>query len=123
MSLTEEEVNQLFTVAVLAFRAVESIGAGVENNKLPGKMPELDSFLANGVDDRLWNKINEVADSSKKPPFFLTKRAPDAANTWCKDNDTITDDFGSTISAWCPNGCGKTMQVVRPGKFQCSECY
>lgn len=80
MSLTEEEVNQLFTVAVLAFRAVESIGAGVENNKLPGKMPELDSFLANGVDDRLWNKINEVADSSKKPPFFLTKLALDLPN-------------------------------------------
>ncbi len=64
-----------------------------------------------------------LADENNIIVTQLTKRAPDAANTWCKDNDTITDDFGSTISAWCPNGCGKTMQVVRPGKFQCSECY
>lgn len=40
---------------------------------------------------------------------------------WRKDDDLITDDYQS-ISAWCPNGCGKTMQVVRPGKFQCSVC-
>jgi len=45
----------------------------------------------------------------------------DGADTWRKDNDLISDDYQS-ISAWCPNGCGKTMQVVRPGKFQCSEC-
>lgn len=90
MSLTEEEVNQLFTVAVLAFRAVESIGAGVENSKLPGKMPELESFLANGVDDRLWNKINEVADSSQKPPFFLTKRVSDGyASLLCKKHHAM----------------------------------
>ena len=64
-----------------------------------------------------------LADENNIIVTQLTQRVPDAANTWCKDNDTITDDFGSTISAWCPNGCGKTMQVVRPGKFQCSECY
>lgn len=81
MSLTEEEVNQLFTVAVLAFRAVESIGAGAANSELPGKMPDLDSFLANGVDDRLWNMIDKVAMSSQKPPFFLTPLALDASPT------------------------------------------
>lgn len=43
------------------------------------------------------------------------------AETWRKDDDLISDDYQS-ISAWCPNGCGKTMQVVRPGKFQCAGC-
>jgi hypothetical protein len=34
----------------------------------------------------------------------------------------ITDGFGSAISPFCPNGCGRTMQVVRPGQFQCYKC-
>jgi len=36
--------------------------------------------------------------------------------------DTIEDGFGSVWSATCPNCGGKTMQVVRPGKVQCSQC-
>lgn len=36
--------------------------------------------------------------------------------------DTIEDGFGSVWSAWCPE-CGKrTMNVVRPGQVQCSNC-
>jgi len=39
-----------------------------------------------------------------------------------KDEDVISDGFGSAWSAYCPM-CGKrTMQVVRPGKAQCSKC-
>jgi len=41
--------------------------------------------------------------------------------SWRKSDDLIDDGY-QEISAWCPNGCGKTMQVVRPGSFQCSEC-
>ncbi len=51
----------------------------------------------------------------------LTQRAADGVETWREDDDLISDDYQST-SAWCPNGCGKTMQVVRPGKFQCAVC-
>jgi hypothetical protein len=36
--------------------------------------------------------------------------------------DLIDDGFGSSWSAYCAM-CGKrTMQIVRPGKAQCSEC-
>ena len=36
--------------------------------------------------------------------------------------DTISDSFGSTWSAYCPECGKKTMQVVRPGKVQCANC-
>lgn len=36
--------------------------------------------------------------------------------------ETISDDLGNTWSVVCPD-CGKpTMQVVRPGKVQCTNC-
>jgi len=39
-----------------------------------------------------------------------------------KLSNTIKDGFGSEWSKRCP-GCGKdTMQVVRPGKAQCTNC-
>ena len=38
------------------------------------------------------------------------------------DIDIIYDGFGSSTSIVCPNCSGRTMQVVRPGDFQCSEC-
>ena len=36
--------------------------------------------------------------------------------------DTINDGFGNVWSAWCHNCKQKTMEIVRPGKVQCSEC-
>jgi len=38
------------------------------------------------------------------------------------DNDLIEDGFGSKWSAWCSECKQKTMQVVRPGKAQCTNC-
>lgn len=37
-------------------------------------------------------------------------------------NDIIDDGFGNICSAWCPTCKRKSMQVVRPGKFQCGYC-
>jgi hypothetical protein len=38
------------------------------------------------------------------------------------DRNFIEDDFGSSCNVIC-NRCFKpTMQVVRPGKFQCANC-
>ena len=34
----------------------------------------------------------------------------------------IEDGFGSTWSIQCPECKNETMQVVRPGKVQCSKC-
>lgn len=36
--------------------------------------------------------------------------------------ETISDGFGSEWSAWCPECRNTTMQVVGPGKVQCSDC-
>lgn len=43
---------------------------------------------------------------------------------WWEENrlDMIEDGFGNSISAYCPQCGGRTMQIVRPGKFQCWEC-
>ena len=42
--------------------------------------------------------------------------------TYRKYAPTISDGFGSEWSIICPE-CGRdTMQVVRPGNAQCSEC-
>jgi len=38
------------------------------------------------------------------------------------DADLVEDGFGSAVSIVCPMCGNRTMQVVRPGKFQCSEC-
>ena len=34
----------------------------------------------------------------------------------------ISDGFGNHWSAYCSMCGNKTIQVVRPGKVQCSEC-
>jgi len=34
----------------------------------------------------------------------------------------VDDGFGNWTSAFCEHGCGQTVQVVRPGTFQCSVC-
>ena len=39
-----------------------------------------------------------------------------------EEEDAIYDGFGSSVSVVCPMCGDRTMQVVRPGKFQCSEC-
>lgn len=36
--------------------------------------------------------------------------------------ERIDDGFGCTWSKTCPNCGGKSMEVVRPGKAQCSIC-
>lgn|SRR5574343_565069 len=36
--------------------------------------------------------------------------------------DTISDGFGNICSVYCPTCKQRTMQVVRPGKFQCINC-
>lgn len=36
--------------------------------------------------------------------------------------DTVSDGLGSVWSAYCPECKRKSMEVVRPGKVQCSFC-
>lgn len=70
----------------------------------------------------------------RRYPIFVTKLSDDWCGEykesehtcerpeWQKDDDVISDDCGNTISAWCLSCHRKTMQVVRPGKFQCRHC-
>ena len=37
-------------------------------------------------------------------------------------NAQVEDGFGQSVSAICPTCYRHTMQVVRPGMFQCSNC-
>jgi len=37
-------------------------------------------------------------------------------------NETIEDGFGGVWSIVCPECNNKTMQIMRPGKVQCSKC-
>ena len=59
--------------------------------------------------------IGDLAALARCTPYDPLFPAPDLSNC-------ISDGFGSSISAWCPMCGGKTMQVVRPGKFQCTKC-
>lgn len=36
--------------------------------------------------------------------------------------DKLTDGLGNEWSAWCSSCRQKTMEIVRPGKVQCSIC-
>lgn len=59
----EGERQQLFGVAVRAFNAVESLG--VTAAELPGKLPELDHYLAHDLDDKLWDEIEAARVEQK----------------------------------------------------------
>lgn len=37
-----------------------------------------------------------------------------------QDETSIADGFGNTFPRWCPD-CGAEMEIVRPGKVQCSN--
>ena len=37
-------------------------------------------------------------------------------------SEMIDDGYGNYVSAYCAQCHQKTMEVVRPGKFQCTEC-
>lgn len=44
------------------------------------------------------------------------------SHTEAKEGEIVSDGFGNTWSAFCPTCKNKTMQIVRPGKVQCSMC-
>lgn len=39
-----------------------------------------------------------------------------------KLEETISDGFGSSWSAYCPTCGRKSMHIIRPGKVQCAHC-
>ena len=61
----QSEHATLFEIAALAFLALEEIGMGKANDELPPRTGELDHFLANDVDDELWEKLLHEANKRK----------------------------------------------------------
>jgi len=68
--------------------------------------------------ESLWHKLRWACTY----PHLLTQDAADLANAPRQNGDVVEDGFGSAVSVFCPKCGGKTMQVVRPGKFQCGVC-
>lgn len=62
--------------------------------------------------------------------MFMLPMTPERALWWsekvaerlARDRKTVDDGFGSAVSVICPECKQATMQVVRPGSFQCSKC-
>jgi len=58
--------------------------------------------------------------------YALMKRHHDGGGAalvkYAAKDDVLEDGFGNMWSARCPRCGKKTMQIVRPGKVQCSEC-
>lgn len=65
------------------------------------------------------NKIGEYARHGKPSHNIPEKHKGIKAE---KEQVFLDDGFGNRCSIICPE-CGRpTMQIVRPGKFQCAEC-
>lgn len=52
---------------------------------------------------------------------ILQKRL-DNYRKYCLDNKILFNGFGGSWSITCPECKKDTMQIVRPGKVQCSHC-
>ncbi len=61
-----------------------------------------------GLDNEEWESDGDImTDTEEADPEIV-------------DKDTITDCMGNYFGRWCPR-CGAEMEIVRPGKVQCSE--
>lgn len=77
------EYEQLMEVAVLAFKALEEIGLGKPNEELPFWLGKLDSFLANGLDEELWEDIHEAACDKVKEEKMTDDKKPRCPKCLC----------------------------------------
>ena len=75
--------------------------------------PSHDQMAATEWERFMWRDYHQPEDTE------LTDDEMSAAIR--RKGDFVGDGY-AYISAWCPECGNKTMQVVRPGKFQCSKC-
>lgn len=84
---------------------------------------ESDSHLKSKVDiDSLQLKVWELEQliSHHRKYGYYPEQISLSTNTFTEE--TISDGFGNVNSAYCAMCGKKSMQVVRPGKFQCVHC-
>lgn len=74
--------------------------------------PNSNRQITNGGKLLAYNKMLSKLKSTKDKILSKKKKEP----------ETISDGFGNTWSAFCLTCKKKTMQIVRPGKVQCSRC-
>lgn len=100
-------------------------------SKIPGRKS---SYLMVRNDDSKWEPIAilkvpenifwEKLESALGMKFVVEKGGCSIGeNSYTSPgNETIEDGFGSEWSAYCPTCKRKSMQIVRPGKVQCTYC-
>ena len=67
LNFTEERINTLWEVAILAFYVLEEQGNGKANDQLPPSLAYLDSFMANEIDDEMWDALNDYVTRNDNP--------------------------------------------------------
>lgn len=79
--------------------------------------------IAREVANHLQNHVGKnLTGGSAKNDFNKARYIVALVARRLQDGDVVDDGFGQSVSAWCPNGCGKTVVVERPGTFICSVC-
>jgi len=99
----EKEIEQLTALSIVQ-----------ENIPVPALRREIE-----GLRDALRGTTEFLEDNDEYP---MEQHALRVAKAALAGKDTIEDGFGSEWSAWCPMCKKKTMEIVRPGMVQCSEC-
>lgn len=99
---------------------------GVEKGKEIDRLTKENKILAIKCESSLANNLcPDHRDKQAGKPCLaceIDRLKSQLAAMKALDPDTISDGFGLTCSVVCPQ-CGKrTMEVVRPGKVQCSNC-
>ena len=62
---TPERVKTLWEIAILAFYVLEEQGLGKANDELPPPLAYLDSFMANEIDDDMWDELNDYVQRKR----------------------------------------------------------
>ena len=92
--------------------AYEQRGIGTDDRPVDNDLAEWVKYMVDNAghdpDNEEWESDGDVmTDAEEADPEIV-------------DKDTITDCMGNYFGRWCPN-CGSEMEVVRPGKVQCSQ--
>ena len=82
----------------------------------------LDSLLPEPMGDGPMRTIEMRVDPERLATYLAELEERLTPKPLEEDADTICDDFGSCWDKKCPD-CGTfSMEIVRPGKAQCTNC-
>ncbi len=67
-------------------------------------------------------KSEDKITDLEKAEWYIRREIERIKKYEYKSGEVISDGFGSAWSKICPECKSPTMQVVRPGKVQCTNC-